>query len=272
MNNVFPKTFAYGQARGNFTVDFVLSSPWWLKLLFDPSGTFPTGASPFTYNYAVVDKIINPFTTEIGFDGDAVDTIRFAQGCVMNSVSMRASVGELVRCAADIQYSIETKSATLDTTPAVDDILFPYTFAHASLEFPDGTVIAEIQDMDLTFNQNPELLFGIGANQGVGAYRKLFEITGRFRPSFVDTTQLDKFYAQIGINSVTELREQPTLTIKFDNGQAGAAQRLITVTATAIGLDTESLSIEPNEPIFEDISWQLAGCTVAALNNTSSEP
>lgn len=208
----------------------------------------------------------------MGFDGSASDTIRFAQGCVLNSLSMRASIGETVRCSADVQYSIETTDTTLDSTPATDDILFPYTFAHASLEFPTGTVIAEIQDMDITFNQNAELLFGIGANQSVGAYRRLFEITGRFRPSFVDETQLNKFFAQVGANSQTVARTQPTLKITLTNGLSSSNERSIVITCTNIGLDSHNTNIEPNEPIFEDITWQLAGCTVAASNNTSSEP
>lgn len=259
-NQVQPIKFAYGQARGDLGVDFVLSNPWWLNSLYD----LKSGAGPFTYT--VSSKLIKPITVEIGID-NTTDTVRMCRGSFVNSISLRSSIGDVVRCSADIAYSIESTQA-IDAVPAVDDIAFPYTFAHGTLEMPDGTLLAQVQSVDLTLTQNGELLYAHGSNQAVGAYRKLFEITGRFNLSHVDYVQLNKVYAQIGINAQTQLSEQPTLALKFTNGLSAGAERTIDFQATGIALDSFNVSVEPNEPIFEDIPFQARTSQVVATGGT----
>ena len=266
-NRLFPKTFVYGQARGGIAVDFILSSPWFFDLLFD-TRTVPASGAPNTFNYSIQSKAIQPFTVQVGFDQVDQDNIRNLQGCVLNSLTLRSSVGEAVRGAADMQYSKEVSTGlTIDPNPVSESdtkhFNFPYTFAHGTLEYPDGTVIAQLQEVEITFNQNPELLYTHSSNMAVSSYRKTFEVTGRFKASWLDMTQLNKFYAQIAANSQTLARTQPTLNLAFNNGLSGDNQNKIEIKATDIGLGEHMITgFEPNEPVFEEVTWQLTGCTV----------
>lgn len=273
LNSVFPKTYAYGQTQGSLTIDWVMSNPWWLKSVFD-NRVF-AAASPDTSTFSIVDKLVSSFTVEIGIDqqggpGTGSDIVRTLAGCIMNSVSIKSSIGELARVSGDIAYASDTSTSVLDATIAEEDVglavdeHIPFTFAHGSLDFPDGTTIAELQDVDLTLNQNSELLWGHGSNIAVDAFRRLFEITGRFSATYVDQSELNKVYAQTGVNGTTQASEQPTITLTFDNGETGNAQRSIVFSGTGVGIADHSTNVEPNEPIFEELNWQVSGMTVVA--------
>jgi len=279
LNSVFPKTYAYGQTQGSLTVDWVMSNPWWLKAVFD-NRVFAS-ATPDTSTFSIVDKLVSTFGIEIGIDqqgSPGSDIVRKLGGCIMNSVSIKSSIGELARVSADIAYASDTSSSTLDSTIASEtvglgvDEHIPFTFAHGSLDFPDGTTIAELQDVDLTLNQNSDLLWGHGSNIAVDAFRRLFEITGRFSATYVDQSELNKVYAQTGVNGTTQASEQPSVTLTFDNGEAGNSLRKIVFSGTGVGIADHGTNVEPNEPIFEEINWQVSGMTVVASgdHNTTS--
>jgi len=44
------------------------------------------------------------------------------------------------------------------------------------------------------------------------------------------------------------------------------------MTGTGIGLADHNVTIEPNEPIFETLNWQIRSTTVVATNNTTTPP
>jgi len=277
LNSVFPQTFAYGQAQGTTTVGFVMSNPWWADLLFNKCDRTVMCGTPDTITWAISTKLIQPITVEIGYDTPMCDVVRNLQGTVVNSLRISTSVGEVVKGSVDLQYSIENDGGatplTLDMCPAPDTDNFPYTFAYGRLEFPDGScnVIAEVQDAEVNFTINANLLWGLNNNQAVATYKGLYEVTGRFKASYVDKTEIRKLYAQVkgGINNQTELRVQPTLSLIFDNGLSGTNKKTIEVRATNLGIDSHSVTLEPNEPVFEDISWQMSGLTVVAQTDTA---
>jgi len=287
LNDVRVKTYAYGQTRGTLSLDFVLSSPWFLGLIGFKTGTTtgPTCATLYTHTWdidATSDtEIIESFTAQIGQESGGTDIVRTMVGGIVNSASISTSVGELARVTLDTNYKNETLTAALDACPATLSVCdhIPFTFAHGSLEFPDCTVIAEVQDVDVTFTQNADHIWGIGDSTASSGIRRLFEITGKFKASYVDKSELVKLYAQQkdvlcndSAGAQTLASEQPTLKLTFSNGVAGAGVRSITFSFTGIALDDHNLSIEPNEPIFEELNWQARDCTAVALNEVTTIP
>lgn len=288
LNSVEPKTFAYGQARGSMSVDFVVSNPWFNSLLFDRTScaTFPSGCvSPFTYTWETTcdagTRDVETLTAEVGIEAGATDIVRTISGGIVNSISLRSSVGEVVRGTADISYATDTPTSTLDSTIASCTVgtgncqFIPYTFAHGTLAFPSGCVIAELQSFDITLNQNADMLWGHNSNHAVNAFRRVFELTGTFNASYVDQTNLNDLYAQIDDTQCPagcEVREVATLVITLNNGCAGASQRQILYTFTGISPAEHSTAVEPVEPIFENINWQARRAQVVSINGTSAEP
>ena len=283
LNDVRVKTYAYGQTRGSLSIDFVLSNPFFIELIgFKPGGT--AGCDPYTHTWVIdttsCTKLIQSFTTQIGQEAGATDIVRTAVGGIVNSATITTSIGEVARVSIDANYANETLTSALDACPTSISVCdhIPFTFSHGTLEFPDCTVIAEVQDVCVTFTQNSDHIWGIGNSVAVSGVRKLFEMTGKFKTSFTDTVQLEKLYAQQNDTLANSCPAetltvcQPTMTLVFTNGAAACAERSITFNFTGIALDDHNLNIEPNEPIFEDLNFQAAGCTAIAVNSVATIP
>lgn len=284
LNDVKIKTYAYGQTKGSLSLDFVLSSPWFLGLVGFKEPACPTsGVGPWTHNWdlSTCSEDIESFTAEIGINQSGTDVVRTIVGGIVNSASISTSVGELAKVTLDTAYRNETLGTALDATPASLSVCdaIPFTFAHGSLEFPNCTVIAEVQDINVTITQNADHIWGIGDSRANSAIRKLTEITGSFKASHIDSVQLQKLYAQqkdtlanTDAGAEPLAVDQATLKLTFDNGAASCDSRTIVLSMSGIALDDLNVSIEPNEPIFEDINFQARDCTVSAVNNTASIP
>ena len=262
LNSVEIAAYAYGQEFKRLSEDWVLSNPWWLELLLNNRVT--TGAGPFTHTYTVL-KTVKTLAIEIGFEGETANVVRTFDGSVLNSVTMRSAMNELVRCSGEIICGKEAAIGTsLDGTPPVDDIAFPYTFVHGTIKLPSGgSAVAELQSFELTMNQNAELVYGHGSKVATGAFRKIWEVTGRFNASMVDAVQLQRVLDRV---------EVADIELKFTNGLAGTAERTITITGTGVGISEQSYSAAGVEPVFEDLVWQIRSLTVVATNNTSLPP
>jgi len=281
LNQVEPAIYAYGTTRGSLGVDFVLSNPWWLRTLWDNvvnTACMPEAGSN-THLYSISTKLLTPISIEIGACQAMCNITRQLTGGVVNSVSLRSSIGEVVRGSADISYKTEIEcGVTIDATPATDGVNFPYTFAYGTMTIT-GQTIAELQSFDINLNQNSDLLYNHNTSEAVDAYRRLFEITGSFTASYVDNELLREIYAQarsgstnVGVDCEAFSREQTTLTMVFDNGLTGANRDTITMTGTGVGFADIAVSTEPNEPIFETVNWQIRDMSVCAANGCATPP
>ena len=275
LNSIEVQSFAYGKNEGSGSVDFVLSSPWVFDAILggvDTSGSssdyshiWDSDSTNLTADNTGI-KVPKSFDIEVGFDSKtSTDVVRHCKGSVFSSLNIKSSIGETVTGSMDFLYGITDTITTSIGSPIADGVAFPYTFSHASLQFPDGSgnVIAEVQDFDISFSSNTELLYEQGSASAVGAFRKLFEMTGKFNASFIDKAQLQKVFNR------TELA---TLTAIFTNGLTGTSEKSIKIEFAGIGLSEHSLSIAPNEPIFEDLTFQMRNVKVTAGNSISAVP
>lgn len=280
LNDLEVQCFAYGKNEGNASVEFVLSTPWIFDLLLDAVDT--TGsASDFTHIWSS-DKtaltadnsgivIPHTFHMEHGLDAETNNVVRNMKGCVLQNLTIKASLGETIKCTTDMIWGNEDAvSTTLDTTIAADDIKFPYTFSHATLELPDGSVVAQLQEFEITFNMNSELLYGMGSADAVSVFRKIFEMTGKFKAATVDKTQIQRvFDAADGTTAATGLA---TLQITFTNNLATTNEKSIVLDFTGVGVSDHQTEMSPGEPVFETLSWQLRSVQVTANNSISTSP
>jgi len=281
MLTIEPTDYAYGKQVGSLSVDFVLSDPWIFGMLFGipVSNNSVGGVSPADHTYAITtgESTIRTATLEMGFDGQDGDVVRTINGCLLNSLSLTASVDDLVNMTADFQYAREGKPGTSFTaSSAVDDMNFPYTFAHGIFKWKGNTgdsldEVTEVQSMDISFNQNAQLLYAMNSHFAIGAYRQLFEITGKFQTSMKDDSFLVNILEQIKQDSGTtnDTRVHAQLELFFTNDGTTDGQKSLRITCDDIGIDTHTLSgIEPNEPVFEDLTWQINSATVVAETAT----
>jgi len=285
-NQIEPAIYAYGSTRGSFAVDYVMSNPFWLSTLYCNVATaacMPT-VGTHIHTFTNMCKGIQPISIEVGVDqaGACMQVVRTLKGAIVNSVSLRSSIGEVIRMSSDISYADEQEGCALDATPATDADNFPYTFAYGNLTTSAGTV-ANLQSFDITINPNVDLLYTHNTSVADTAYRRLMEITGTFTSTYVDNTLLRDLYAQahtgtfcmdpVGLDCEVFAREQATLTIVFDNGDTNIGkEKTMTLTGTGIGFQDIGVAVEPNEPIFETLNWQIRCLAAVASNQCAAAP
>ena len=268
-------TYAYGQQAASLGVGFTLSNPWIFESLL---GTPTVATNTFTFGALANGTPTTPKTIQavVGVGGSATDVTRTLKGGIVNSLGINTSIGNTVSGTMDMAFGIENAPGTVTTAASVPDgtaqTEFPYTFAHGRLKI-NGATIAELQDVDITFAQNASLLYNIGTNQAVDAYRQIFDVTGNFRASFTDKAFLDHTLNQIAKGTGTTYAEtiggSPELELKFTKD----GNEDITITGSGLApTDFGITGIAPVEPIFENISWRIKNVTVVANDLATSVP
>ena len=284
LNLIEPNKFAYGHQQGTLSMNYILSSPWVFGAIKGtPSvGSVSNGVATLSYPHASngQPKNVRSTTVEIAFDASdsgGGDIVRTLKGCITNSLALSTTVGQTVDVTQDMSYGKEDAPATTfsgGNAPAKPTNEFPYTFAHARLKVADA-VIAQVQDLDITFTQNSDMLWGLNSHQAVSSYRRVFDITGRFRASWLDKTRLEDVLNQVEAGTSGNFTETVGGTIEleivFTNGQAGANLKTITILGSGLAPTNINITgIEPVEPVFEEIEWQVKSCTVSCDNSISA--
>jgi len=290
LNQVEVAQYAYGQQNGSMSVDFVLSNPWIFKALYGASPA-PTGSGPYVHTWGTTGdvsgaKTVTPFSVEVGFAAQDANIVRTATGCTLNSLSFGAAIDDTINCSADIAYGNESDNGTTyHASPPNDDINFPYTFAHGELRWygddaadtdAAGSVIAELQTANITFAQNPALLYSIGSNKAVSSFRRVFDITGNFQASWVNNKKLLQLLDQIEKPGTSFIRAGQSgsavdAILTFTNGGTGATLKKITIRLSGVRPDSISIDgIVPVEPVFETINWRAKTASVTAENAIST--
>tara|TARA_R110002020_G_scaffold360148_2_gene572820 strand:- start:2783 stop:3781 length:999 start_codon:yes stop_codon:yes gene_type:complete len=282
LGQVDPTAYAYGTQSGSLGINFVLgdtTSHNILKSIYGaPSGS-PNGTSSNPYIYGsntegAANKTLigSSFTTEIGFNGETDYMVRTLKGCVTNSLALTTTIGGTVDCTADIVYGKEdapSNTSSHFSDDATENSL-PFTFAHGSLKLGSSaspsTAIAELQDVDLTFTQNSDLLYELGSQQSVAGIKRSLDITGRFRAAFKNDDAIDKLFTQLKGTSYAEtIGGSPEFELFFTNG--ASSPKTIKIEGFGLGFNDHSVSgLEPVEPVFEEINWQIQRAKITAVN------
>jgi hypothetical protein len=280
LGQVEPTKYAYGQQSGSLSVGFVMDDSHSHKIFQSVYGT-PSGTAPFLYPSALGQGNTQPtfanqsFTTQIQVQAGADKMTRTLNGCIVNSLNLSTSIGEPLNCSTDITFGKETTAAvttssstiTQQDASGIDQGLTPYTFAHGEVKVHNGTAltaVAEIQEFDISFAQNAELLYGLNSQTAVDAYRKVFDISGRFRAAFKDDTLIQYVIDQSRVNtSASELIDSGIgITLIFTNNS-----KVIKIELNELSIADHNVSgIEPAEPVFEEISW---ACKSARITVTT---
>ena len=282
LGQVEPTKFAYGQQSGTLSIGFVFDngdSHKIFKSLYGTAGGRGTSVAPYTYPTTLGQGNVSPTITSLATQvslqtGTSTKLVRTLKGCVVNSLNLSTSIGEPLRGSVDMTFGKED-NATVSTSGSItqqDDSTFdqatvPYTFAHGDLKVSNGTApqsVAEIQDVDITFTQNSELLYGLNQNNAIDAYRRVFDITGRFKAAWKDASLIQYVIDQV--RSGQEL---------LDTTSGVGVELVFTNGAKSIKLELDDLSIadhtvsgiEPVEPVFEEVNWQVKSSRISVVNS-----
>ena len=281
LGQVEPTKFAYGQQQGACSVGFVIdngdSHKIFESLYGAPAGS-GTSVSPYLYPTALgqgnVSPTVKSLTTQVSLQTGADTLVRTLKGCVVNSIGLSTSIGETLNATIDMTFgkedsaAVATSSSTITQQDAgtVDQAATPYTFAHGELKVSNGTApqtVAEIQDVDITFAQNSELLYGLNSNSAIDAFRRVFEITGKFRTAWKDSSLIQYVIDQIRTGQeLLDTTSGVGVELTFTNGT-----KSIKIELDDLSVPDHSVSgIEPVEPVFEEINWKIKSSRITVVN------
>ena len=269
--------FAYGQQQGTASMSFTLSNPWIFGTVLGAPPSPASSGGNYTYTYssnpATMSKDARTIQMILGFDATSGGNIfRTLKGGIVGSLAINAAVGGLVDCSADVTYGLESAPTTSGSLspPTKPSQEFPYTFAHAELMF-GGVEVVQCQDASINISQNAELLYALDTHSAVAAFKRVLDITGAFKASWIDKTLLDKLIAQL-----TEDGSGETVgggaTTEFRLSFVKSATESIIITLTGLAINDLGISgLEPVEPVFQDITWTAKTISIAAITNSSAE-
>ncbi|MFM7797347.1 MAG: phage tail tube protein, partial [Candidatus Nitrosotenuis sp.] len=237
-----------------------------------PSGGLGQGKAP---------KVSESITMRVGFNtsensyvtGHTDYKVRSLKGCVLNSLSLSTAVGDVVNVSADFTYGDEDAPNTVFTAPTIV-CGNPYTFAHAVLKLKyagsDLEEIPLVQDTDLTFALNNELLYSLNSHQAVDSFRRILDITGRFKMAWYDWKIYERVLAQIGKGSsgsreprlATAAEPVVEVQLEFTNGTKYIKIYLTGVSITDLGIS----GIEPVEPVYQEVNYKAKAAKVEVVH------
>ncbi len=282
LGQVEPTKFVFGQQQGSLGVSFVLDdteSHRIFRCLYENSGSTAQtqGGTSFAYPTALGEnstgvKTPASITTRVqvltsGTVSSGLMQTRSLTGCTVNNMSLNTSIGEVVNCTVDMAFAeestatIETAATNFDTQVEINSAtMTPYTFAHGELKVGTGASgalvkVFDVQDIDVSFATNTELLYALGSHYAQNSFRKVFDIGGRFKTTFKDSALLQYVIDQSILTLETETLTGTAgvgLSLTFTNGN-----KSILIEFGGVSLTDHSTSgLEPNEVLYEDVSFK----------------
>lgn len=257
------------QYAGSLTVNGVLSNAYWLLGVLG-TNTDGGGVGAYTHTYTEAN-ILPSFTTKTSFELGTTDFVSALIGCVVNQCTISAAINEALKFSLECSYRYENLSTTaVANNPDVEPI---FTFAHGSIELPDGTDIAAIQSFELTIAENAEPIYGVGSRFMTGVAAKNREYNFSCTAAFNDYTALLTRFMN-GTASATAPSdgsgtEIATLELTFTNDDGD----ILDINLTGVQLNEETLPQSPNEVVKEDVSGWARACTnIIYTNDVQTAP
>jgi len=256
--------------KGSFSVDFLLSDPWFLRAILGAAPT-TTGSGPYTHTYNTtngINEVQTSFSMNVADDLDT-DSDKNLLGCIANSMTLTASVGEPVRVKLDGAFANLSKDTGL--TSAVAAVEEPLYFQQATLELPSGTTMPEVQSFEITVNRNNEFVWGLGSRFAQKNVSKQREYTMSMDMAYEqDSDVLDDFLGSTTAPTAVPT-EAATLVLTVTNGESGTDERSYTITFANVMVETVDSSRAPEEVIRLVASMRARSLTsIVVVNNTAS--
>jgi hypothetical protein len=239
-----------GKFEAGLSVELIPVSFEWLEYVLGGVVTGSgTSGSPYVYTGS---SSATSLTLSHSIDNDTTDREELFLGCIINSVTIKAAVGEVATVTLDVISGDVDKDASIPSKVAVAS-LDPYTFVGGSIEIPNGSAISQIIDsVEITINNNAEILYGLGSRVGQKPNFKARDYTVKFTLKYLDETFVDYFLGSAtGPSAGTGPVPQATIDLRFDN----RATHFVSFVFSGCYLDEYSMGISLNDIMTEDITY-----------------
>ena len=217
----------------------------WLEYLLGSKAGSGTVADPYIYTGA---NTLTSLTISHNFNNVTTDKEEAFLGSIINSVTIKASVGENVTATIDFISADLDVDTTISSNVALTDKL-PYTFAGGSIEIPNASAISNIIDsIEITISNNAEIIYGMGSRVGQAYKLGARDYSVKFTVNYVDNALLTLLLGSA--TGPTNPTESATLAVRFDNADS---TRYVDFVFSEVVIDTQSDKADLNELVKEDL-------------------
>ncbi len=248
-----------GKFETGFSVEFQPSNFEWMEDVLGSVSGAGTSGDPYVY---VKATSIPSYSISTNIDLGSIDQNVTYLGCVINSCSIRATMGEAVSVSLEYMAASLTKNNTLDTAVALDtkDV---FIFSGVTLEWPDGTSVSEVIDsVEVTITNNSEIQFGLGSRTGKKAVQKQLDYSVKFTIKLEDDDFIDDFLGDTS-DPATNPTRVANMGLKFSN----SASHYVDMVFTGLTIDERGSEQSYSEVIPEDITAIAESLTVTEVQS-----
>ena len=235
-----------GKFESGFSIDFEPQVFDWMEYVLGTAPTgLGTGASPYVY---AESDAVGSLTVSHSIDNATTDRDTQYLGALVNTCTIRCSVGEAVTVSLDFVSGDVDKDSTVQSAVALDTS-DPFTFAGGSIEIPDGSAISNIIDSaEITITNNAEVLYGLGSRTGQAGVVKARDYNVKFTLKYLDETFID--WVLGSATGPTTPTRSATMSLKFTNG----TNKYIDFVFTGVTFEDYSVGADLNEVLTEDMN------------------
>ena len=251
------------QYSEEFVISGSLSNAYWLLGVLGVNNDAGS-ADAYTHTYTEAD-ILPSFTTTTSFELGTTDFASDLIGCVINQCTISAAINEALKFSLEGTYRYENLGTA--KTSDLADVEPIFTFAHGSIEMPDGTTIAAVQSFELAIVNNAEAVYGVGSRFMTAVVAKNREYNFSMTAAFNDYTDLLTYFMN-GTNTASAPdagsgTEIATLELTFTNDDGD----ILDINLTGVHLSEETLPQNPTEVVKEDVTGWARACTNIVYTN-----
>ena len=233
-----------GKFESSFSVELTPLYWDWLQYVIGTRTGAGTVASPYVYTGS---NTLTSLTVSSSIDNVTTDREEAYLGSMINSVTIKAAVGEAVTTTIEFVNADLDKDSTIPSKVALTDKL-PYTFAGGSIEIPNASAIPNVIDsVEITITNNISIVYGLGSRVGQSKIEGARDYSIKFTVNYIDETLIDFFLGSA--TGPTNPTENVTLAVRFDNADA---VRYIDFIFAEVVIDQMSETLNLNEIIKED--------------------
>lgn len=233
-----------GKFEAGFSVELTPLYWDWLQYIIGSRTGSGTVGSPYVYSGS---NTLTSLTVSNCLDNDTTDREESYLGSMINSITIKAAVGEPVTATMEFLSADLDKDSTLPSNVAIVDEL-PYTFTGGSIEIPNASAIPNIIDsVEITITNNTSIIYGLGSRVGQSKIEGARDYSIKFTVNYLDETLIDLFLGSA--SGPTQPTENVTLAVRFDNSDS---TRYIDFVFTDAIIEQMSETNSLNEIVKED--------------------
>jgi hypothetical protein len=237
--------FTYGKLELGGSVEFKVINWTFMEYVLGSV----SGGGPYTYVGAAIPPSMTMAHNIDNPGSAATDREETFSGVVVNSASIRTSVGEPVTASLDWNAGLVVIDTTASSAVALptSDI---YNFSGGSIQLPSGSTLSNIIDsVEVSIANNWDMLYGLGTRLVKAARPKERSYKIKISLKYLDNTLIT---AALGATTPTATggpTENATLILTF-----ASATRSMVMTFSGVPMSDFAEIAELNSVIGEDIS------------------